>query len=88
MSGCLKESRLIKLQFAQKPEKDKRDIHCYSAKFAQRFQRERNDTVFSEQPREVVQLSPSERFQIEQCFVLIAGPGIEGTLRSLSAPAL
>lgn len=59
----LKGSRLTKFQFAQRSEKDKRDINCYSTKFAREFQTERNNTVLSKQPREVVQLPPSERFQ-------------------------
>lgn len=32
--------RLIKFQCAQKPEKDKRGINCYSTKFAQELQRD------------------------------------------------
>lgn len=59
----LKGSTLTKFQFAKRSEKDKRDVNCYSTKFAREFQRERNNTVLSKQPRKVVQLPPSERFQ-------------------------
>ena len=60
---------LIKLQFAQRPEEDKKDMNCHSPKFAD-FQRGGNDTASSKPPGGgwggAVEISEQTR----QCLVL------------------